>query len=168
MATALPVGRRERLAQWWSLRTPPERIFVALGGTVLALALLWLVAWDPMQRDIERLSRRLGEQRIALAEARRESDAIAGLARNAPAANPADPRAAIEAALARQNLKSAAGAVDRVDDQHWHVAFAGVAFDALTALLEGLQRDSSVRATEVSVTARVEPGQVRADMTLTR
>ena len=168
MATALPVGRRERFAQWWSLRTRPERSVIALGGTVLALALLWLLAWDPMQRDNERLSRRLAEQRIALAEGRRESDAIAGLARSAPAANPGDARAAIEAALARRNLKSAAGAVDRVDDQHWHVAFTGVAFDALTALLEGLQRDSGVRATEVSLTARVEPGQVRADVTLTR
>ena len=168
MATAMPVGRRERLAQWWRLRSRSERVAIALGGATVALILLWLLAWDPMQRDSERLSRRLADQRSALAEARRQADEIAGLARAAPAASAADARAAIEAALAREGLKPAARALERVDDNHWHLGFDGVAFDALTVMLDGLRRDAGLRAAEVSLTARVEPGQVRADVTLTR
>ena len=48
------------------------------------------------------------------------------------------------------------------------MTFDAIAFDALTALVSALQRDAGVRAAEVSVTARVEPGQVRAEVTLTR
>ena len=168
MATALPVGRRERFAQWWQVRTATERTLIALAAAAIALLLLWVVAGEPLQRDRERVARRLAEQRSALVVARRQADAIAGLARSAPAAGTGDARAAIEAALARQNLKAVAGAVERTDDQHWHLGFAGVPFDALTALLETMQRDGGLRASEVSVTARVEPGQVRADVTLTR
>jgi len=168
MATVLPVGRRERFAQWWQLRTGTERIVIALAAAVIALLLLWVVAWQPLQRDTERLARRLAEQRSVLVIARRQADAIAGLARGAPVVGTGDARAAIEAALARQNLKPAAGTVERIDDDHWHLGFGAVAFDALSALLESLQRDGGLRASEVSLTARVEPGQVRADVTLTR
>jgi len=124
MATALPVGRRERFAQWWQLRTAAERNVIVITAVIIAVLLLWVIVWEPLQRDRER--------------------------------------------LARQNLKSAAGPIERIDDEHWHLSFAGVAFDALTPLLESLQRDSGLRASEVSATARVEPGQVRADVTLTR
>ena len=168
MTTAMPVGRRERLTQWWRLRTRPERIAIVLAGAAVAFVLLWLIVLDPLQRDSDRLARRLVDQRGALVEARRQANEIAGLARSAPVAFTGDARAAIEASLARSNLKPAARAVERVDDAHWHVGFDGVAFDALTALMEGLQRDSGLRASEISVTARVEPGQVRADVTLTR
>lgn len=168
MTTAMPVGRRERLTQWWRLRTRPERIAIALAGAAVVLMLLWLIVLDPLQRDSDRLARRLVDQRGALVEAQRQANEIAGLARSAPVAVTGDARAAIEAALARSNLKPSARAVERVDDTHWHLGFDGVAFDALTALLEGLQRDTGLRAAEVSVTARVEPGQVRADVTLTR
>ena len=168
MATAIPVGRRERFTQWWRLRTRPERVSIVLAGAAVALMLLWLIVLDPLQRDSDRLARQLVDQRGALVEARRQANEIAGLARTAPVAVAGDARAAIEAALARSNLKPSARSVDRVDDTHWHLGFDGVAFDALSALLEGLQRDTGLRAAEVSVTARVEPGQVRADVTLTR
>src|SRR5215470_14443898 len=132
MATTLPVGRRERFAQWWQLRSGTERTAVTLVAALIALLLLWVVAWDPLQRDSERLARRLAEQRSALAVARRQADEIAGLARSAPVTGTGEARAAIEAALARQNLKSAAGTVERIDDGHWHLGFSGVPFDALT------------------------------------
>jgi general secretion pathway protein M len=168
MDATIPFGRRERLAHWWGLRTPGERFGLALAAVALGLALLWVLVWNPLQRDSARLARRLVEERAALAEARLRADEIAGLARSAPAANAGDARAAIEAALARENLTPAAGAIEGVADNRWHLAFDAVAFEALTALLEHLQRDAGLRAAEVSVTARVEPGQVRADVTLTR
>jgi type II secretory pathway component PulM len=168
MATTLPLGRRERFAQWWQLRTAAERSVIVIATAIVAVLLLWAIVWEPLQRDSERLARHLAEQRSALLVARRQADAIAGLARNAPATGTREARAAIEAALARQTLKSTAGPIERIDDEHWRLSFGGVAFDALTALLESLQRDSGLRAAEVSATARVEPGQVRADVTLTR
>jgi type II secretory pathway component PulM len=150
------------------LRNRRERIVIALVGGIVALALLWSFAWQPLQRDSERLARELVDQRAALSEARRQADEIAGLARNAPAPPMGDARAAIDGALASQELKSATGSVERLDGERWRITFDAIAFDALTALLDHLQRDASIRAAEASVTARVEPGQVRAEITLAR
>lgn len=155
-------------AQWWSLRSRRERIVIALVGGIVAIALLWSFVWQPLQRDGERLARELIDQRAALADARREADEIAGLARNAPAPPSGDVRAAIDGALASQGLRSAAASIERLDGERWRITFDAIAFDALTSLLDALQRDAGVRAAEVSVTARVEPGQVRAEVTLTR
>jgi type II secretory pathway component PulM len=150
------------------LRNRRERIVIALVGGIVALALLWSFAWQPLQRDSERLARELVDQRAALTEARRQADEIAGLARNAPPPPTGDARAAIDGALASQGLKSATVSVERLDGERWRVTFDAIAFDALTALLDRLQRDASIRAAEASVTARVEPGQVRAEITLAR
>jgi general secretion pathway protein M len=167
MATALPINRQERFAQWWGLRSGRERIVLVLVGGIVALALLWWLAWQPLQRDSERLTRELVQQRATLADARRQADEIAGLARNALAPPAGDARAAIDGALARQGLKPS-GSIDHIEGERWRMVFDAIAFDALTALLDTLQRDAGVRATEVSVTGRVEPGQVRAEITLAR
>jgi type II secretory pathway component PulM len=167
MATTLSVGRQERFAQWWSLRSGRERLALVLVSSVAAFALLWWLAWQPLQRDSERLARALVEQRATLVEARRQADEIAGLARNAPTPPAGDARAAIESALARQGLKPS-GAIERIEGDRWRMSFDAIAFDALASLLDMLQRDAGVRAADVSVTGRVEPGQVRAEVTLTR
>ena len=46
--------------------------------------------------------------------------------------------------------------------------FRPVDTEDLAAFLDALQRDARLRAVELVATARVEPGQVRADVTLAR
>ena len=106
-------------------------------------------------------------QRATLA-ARRASDEIAGLTRAPAAPIAADPRAVLDGALAARNLRSAASTIERLDDDRVRVTLDSIGFDALAALLDALQRDARLRAVEVVATARVEPGLVRADLTLTR
>ncbi len=48
------------------------------------------------------------------------------------------------------------------------IVFADVKFDALVATLEALQRDAHLRVVEGTLTARVEPGSVRAELTVAR
>jgi len=168
MATMMPLRRHERLAQWWHLRSRSEQLVLLLLGALVVLALLWSFVWQPLARDTERLSRSLADGRAALADARRQSDEIAGLARNTPAPPAGDARAAIESAMARQGFKPAGTGIERVGDQRWRATLDAISFDSLTAFIDALQRDAGVRAAELSVTARVEPGQVRADVTLAR
>jgi len=168
MAGTAPLGRRERLAHWWQLRRPRERVVIGALAAAIALLLLWALLWQPLERDRARLARQLADQRAALADARREADAIAGLARSTPTAPPADAKAAIDAALSRQGLKAVGGNIERLDGDRWRLSLDAISFDSLTALLDTLQRTAGVRAVEVSVTARVEPGLVRADLTLGR
>ena len=70
--------------------------------------------------------------------------------------------------MARQGFKPAGNGIERVGDQRWRATLDAISFDSLTAFIDALQRDAGVRAAELSVTARVEPGQVRADVTLAR
>jgi type II secretory pathway component PulM len=168
MATTLPSRPRDALPRWWQLRSPGERLLLTAIGVLAALALLWLIAWQPLTRDIDRLVRQLASERAALADARRRADEIAGLARNAPAVATTDPRAAVDAALARHNLKSVTTTVERVDNERLRLTIDTIGFDTLPGFLDALQREARLRAVEVVTTARVEPGQVRADLTLAR
>jgi type II secretory pathway component PulM len=167
MAT-LPSRRREGMGHWWQLRSRGERALLAAGATLLCLALAWLFIWQPLELDNERLTRQLAADRATLAQAHREADAIAGLARSAPAVATTDPRAALDAVLAQQGLKSAATSIERTDNDRIRMTFDSIGFDALTAFLDALQRSAQLRAVELVATARVEPGQVRADLTLAR
>ena len=58
-------------------------------------------------------------------------------------------------------------AIDRIDNDRLRVSFDAVSFDALTELFDRLQRDARLRAVDATITARVEPGQVRAELILT-
>jgi type II secretory pathway component PulM len=169
MATAhAPVTARETFVHWWHVRSRAERRSLAALGGLTALALVWLVIWQPIVRDSDRLAQRIAADRAALIEARRASDEIAGLSRAAPATPAADPRAALDAVLAAKNLRSAATQIERIDNDRLRVTFDSIGFDPLAATLDALQRDAHLRAIEVVATARVEAGLVRADVTLTR
>jgi type II secretory pathway component PulM len=142
-------------------------VLAALAALIAASA-IWMLLWRPLVADSDRLAQRLPGDRAALAEARRAADDIAGLARAAPAPAATEPRAAFDAVVAAKNLKSAALQVERLDADRLRVTFDAIDFDALAGVLDALQRDARLRAVDVVATARVEPGLVRADVTLTR
>jgi type II secretory pathway component PulM len=149
--------------QWWQLRSPAERFIGVVAGAVVLVLAAWVLFWQPLARDSERLERRLVEQRATLVTARRQADEVAALARNSVAPLPRDARSDVESALARQGLK--ATAIERGDDQRLRVTLDAVSFDALVTLLDALQRDARLSAVDLTAAARVEPGQVRAEMT---
>ena len=60
-----------------------------------------------------------------------------------------------------------AGAID-LRDNRVHVVLSEVRFDALIAALDWLARDEGLRPVEASLTARVEPGTLRAELTFAR
>jgi type II secretory pathway component PulM len=117
-----------------------------------------------MRADTERLGRQVATQRAALATARLQADDIASLSRNAAVVAPRDTRADLDAALAQQGLK--ATTIDRADGERLRVNFDAIGIDALLRLVESLQRDARLRAVDLTATARVEAGQVRAELVL--
>lgn len=149
--------------QWWQLRSPAERAFFLAAGAILLGLLAWALLWLPLSRDTERLERRWVEQRATLATARRQADEISALARNTVDPQTRDAKADLDAALARLGIKPIA--VDRGDDGRLRVTLDAMSFDALSSLLDALQREARLTAVEVTAAARVEPGLVRAEMT---
>ena len=103
----------------------------------------------------------------ALARAREMTKEIGELSRASPKGASTDARADLDRALLQQNLRSAVTSVDWRDGRA-HMVLAAVGYDALIAALEALQRDTRLRAVEATITARVEPGTVRAELTLAR
>ena len=108
MATTMRPATETRLIQWrqwWQLRSPGERTAWLIVGGIALVLVAWLLVWQPLTSETERLERRLMEQRAALATARRQADEIAALARSAVEPSPRDARADVESALARQGLR---------------------------------------------------------------
>ena len=148
-------------------RSPAERRTVVLLFVIVVAALLWAMLWVPLARDTAALRLAQSANAAALGEARARAKETSELARTATAASTLDPRAELDRVLAQQNLRPAVTSLDWRDGRA-QVVFAAIRYDALVNLLELLQRDAKLRAVEVTITARVEPGLVRAELTLAR
>jgi len=155
------------LAHAWDRASRRERSMIVAAAIVVALAVAWVGVWQPMNADIARLERDLPRARTVLATARAQADALVALQRTAASAPSADPRVAVERVLAERGLRPAVTALD-VQDGRVRLTFAAVRFDALIALLDALARTDGLRAVDAVVAARVEPGTVRAELTLAR
>jgi type II secretory pathway component PulM len=155
------------VARWLAGKSRTERRIVAVIVVAVGATVLWLGLWQPLRRDADSLRSARDANAAALAAARKITEEAAGLARTTPTPAPADARAALERVIAQQNLR---GAVTQLDWQEGRarLVFAAVPYDALVALLEALQRDGKLRAVDATLTARVEPGTVRAELTLAR
>ena len=149
--TKLPVPAS--IADWMAAHSPGERRMAATLAILVAIALLWTVWWQPMTRDAASLRVARAVDAAALARAREMTKEIGELARAVP-----------------KGVSNDARAETSVDwrDGRAHVVLAAVGYDALIVALEALQRDAHLRAVEATITARVEPGTVRAELTLAR
>ena len=152
------------LTRWWAEKTRGERrIVVAFAGFVV-LVLGWWGLWLPLVGDLAAMRTDAPASRAALAEAHRMADEIASLART-PAAPAADSRALLEQGLVSANLRQAVTQLEWQEGRA-RIVFAAVDFSRLVAALETLQRDSGLVLVNAALTARVEPGTVRAELVL--
>ncbi len=160
---------RGGLRSFWHQRNARERRVLAVGGMVLALALLWLVGVEPALDARERWRKDLPQLRADAAQVQSLSQQLA----TAPprAANPATAvdKASLDASLTAQGLKAQsldlqnAGGVLLV-----RISLADVSFAALTEWLQQQQRASQLSVSEASVTARERLDRVDARLTLRR
>ena len=156
-----------RLSRWWAAKKPNERRVVA-GFTALVLVTLgWLVLWQPLQQDLAALRAAAPAERGALAEGERMAAEIAALARAAPVPPPPDAQAALERVLSERGLRGSGTQVDWRDGRA-RIAVDAVRFDTLVAALEVLDREAKLRIVEATLTARVDPGTVRAELVVAR
>ena len=156
-----------RLARWWSAKPSSERSLLVCAATIAVAIVAWLGVWQPLARDIAALRVANARDAVALAEARRMAEDSAGLARTTAPAAAADPRADFDRVVTQQGLRAALTQQDWKDGR-LNVVFGAVAFDALVATLEALQRDARLRVVSATIAARVEPGTVRAELVLAR
>lgn len=155
------------LGEWWRGKPARERVFfAALAITAAALA-LWVALWQPLVHDVATLRSARANDAAAIEEGRRMAEEIAALTKEPPPGTPADDRADLERVLARHGLR---GATTQLGWQEGRaqLVFGAVDYGALIGVLEALQREARLRVIEATLTARVEPGTVRAELTLAR
>ncbi len=151
----------------WDRLSPREHGFALAALAVVLLAAAWGWAWQPMREDTARAQRESLRDRAALAVAREQTAEIAALQRAAQNPSSADPHLAIERVLAERSLKNALTSLE-VKDDRTYVTFTAIGFDALVGTLDVLAKADGLRPVELKLTSRVEPGTVRAEITLAR
>jgi general secretion pathway protein M len=155
------------LATWHARASTRERLLVGLAVIVVVGALAYTFAWQPLVRDIARLHQEVPRLQALLEQARQRA---AGLP-DAPVAparvGAAELRALVDRTLNEKGLRGQVDALEARDDGV-HVVFSGVAFGALVGWLDELSKQHGLRPIEATLTARVEPGTVRADLVLVR
>jgi type II secretory pathway component PulM len=149
----------------WDRASPRERTLLRATVVVVVLALLYAVAWQPLSQDIVRTRDALARDRATLATLKTYAEAPT--ATGTAAAPLLEPQAALTRALEARGLRSAASQVEAREGRVVTVLPA-VGFDALVPMLDQLARSDRLRVLEARVTARVEPGTVRAELTLGR
>ncbi len=153
-------------ADAWARASTRERRLVVLAALVVVGGAGYAWLWQPMVADSARLARDLPRERAVLTAARAQAAEIVALAKTpAPPRGPL--RATVEQALAEHGLRPDAGTLDEKEGR-LRVDLASVRFDALVPLLAALAQKGGVRVIEATVTQRVEPGQVRAELVLGR
>jgi len=148
-------------------KSPAERWTVASLLLAIAAAVLWAALWVPLARDTAALKLARTANAAALAEARDRAREASELTRTPARAPTLDPRAELDRTLSQQGVRPAVTSLDWRDGRA-QLVFAAISYDRLINLLDALHRDAKLRAVEATMTARVEPGIVRAEITLAR
>lgn len=155
------------MADIWERASFRERLLVAVATFVVLGASGWTWLWQPMNADIARMQRDLPRAKAMLAAAQAQAENLVALQRASSPVKASDPRAGAERVLAERGLRPAVSSLD-LQDGRLRVTFASVRFDALPAVLDALARTDGLRVVDAVITARVEPGTVRAELTLAR
>jgi general secretion pathway protein M len=155
------------VARWWAQKTPRERRIVAGIALLVVVAIGWLAIWQPLQQDLAALRTAAPAERRALAEGERMAAEVARLASSAPAAPAPDAQAALERIVSERGLRGSGTQVEWRDGRA-RIAIDAVRFDTLIAALEALEREARLRIVEATLTARVDPGTVRAELVVVR
>ena len=151
----------------WDRMSLRERRLAAVAVAVVLLAAAWGWLWQPMQEDSLRARRELVRDRAVLATARAQAAEIAGLQRGTPTPAGSDSRVAMERVLGERALQGALTSLE-VKDNRTTVTFAAIGFDALVGVLDTLAKTDGLRPLEATLTSRMDPGTVRAEITVTR
>jgi len=155
------------LTNAWHRASVREQRMMAIAAAVVAAALGYVVLWQPMTVDIARVARDLPRSKSVLAAARAQADNVIALERSPALAKMADPLAAVERVVAERGVRPAVSVLD-LSEGRVRLTFAAVRFDALPGLLDALTRTAGVRVADATITQRVEPGMVRAELVLVR
>jgi general secretion pathway protein M len=164
MSVATTIGQlRERASVYWLARSEQERKYLAVGGVVVVLAVIYLLLIAPAAEGRAQLRKSLPELRQQAAQLRSMAAEATELARQPQLEMVPMTREALAASL------SASGITPQsltMSGEYAKLQLDNVAFANLTTWLDAQRRENRVAVQDAAVTALPVPGQVNASMTL--
>lgn len=144
-------GLRASAAAFWGARTEQERRFLAIGGIIVGLALVYAVLIDPALTGREQLRKALPQLRQETAQMQALAAQAAQLGAQPPAQLQPLSRERLNAALAARGLDAQNLAVT---GDYVKVDFKGVQFAGLVTWLDVARRDERLAVQEAKISAQ--------------
>jgi len=159
----------ETLRELWNAREPRERRVIGAGFVLLALAVVWAYAWEPVVADRARLVDALPRLRVQAALVSVQGGEVERLRSAARARSGAPaPEAAIAEAAKANGVGDAATAVTSLADGRVQVSMRAVPFDALVRVLAQLAASHGYAVESIALRAAPEPGRVQVETLVLR
>jgi general secretion pathway protein M len=152
--------------EFWQQRNSRERAILSVGAGLLALALLYGLAWLPVSNERKRLAASLPELRVKAQHMREQGLEAAQLKTSIGGdAGATDVRQAIEDSLKAAGLRAKIGAIDRIDNRRIRITLDAVAFDPFAAWVQSLQSEHHIRMESAQIEALPDSGRVKGSAT---
>ena len=157
------------MKEWFTSLAPRERAMVSIAAVVVALALVYAVAWNPLTASVSRLQQSVEEQQ-ALKQWMQQAAAEVNQLRGAAGAS--DDHRSLLAVVDQTSKQSQLGpAVKRIEpdgQELVRVSLEQASFDDMMSWLGSLQRSFGVSVADVSIDRQAASGRVNARITLKR
>ncbi len=152
-----------QVALYWLARTEKERKYLAVGGAVVVVALIYLLFVAPAVEGKAKLSVSLPKLRVEAATMQALALEAGQLASTpAPQVTPMT-RESVTASLAARSITPTSLVIT---GEYAKVQLTNVSFANLYSWLDAQRRESRISADDVNVTAGTPDGQVDAQITL--
>ncbi len=155
------------VARWRALPAQQRRL-AAIGGSVLAVVLLYSLLWSPMQNELARLRDSAPQERNKLAVMQAQAQEVEQLRASGKtmAGRGGNILATLEQLATARGLRQN---ITRMEPEGTHgaqVTLEAAPFNGLLTLLHELQTQNGVRVDHASIEVHANPGHVNARLTL--
>jgi general secretion pathway protein M len=157
---------KKQLIQFWRSRAPRERVVLAGGSALLALALGFAYGWLPMQRDAAQLRKALPQLRAQAHQLQQDAAEATRLKARPAGSHGGSLAAIVEQRATAGGLRERIEAITPQDAGRVRVVLPEVAFDAWIGWLGELQASHGVRVDSTRIDAGDEPGLVKVEAVL--
>jgi general secretion pathway protein M len=149
----------------WRRLAPRERAALGALGTFVAMVLLYVAIWSPLQRSLARLRTQVPIEQARLVEMREQATLVGRIRGTALPAPPVNPVAFVGEAAARNGLGAALKRAEPEGAKGVRVQLEAAPFASVVTWLAELQQNG-LRAETAALEAHATPGTVSARLLL--
>lgn len=155
----------DAIRQFWQARNARERMILLVGGSLLALMMLYAFAWKPISDQRMKLRTGLPELQSQAKKMVSEGQEVTRLKALA-VPNPQGLRPTVEQSATAAGVRDKISSVETLDPQHARINISEVPFDTLMSWLGRMQQEHRVRVESGQIDAMPASGRVKANLVL--